>query len=384
MNTKHTTYEMQLLILCTKVSLSPNNILSIQHLSSNIETSYQTLIKLAYKHAVVSQLYHHFKSLFPEHPITLFLKPYYLSIVQRNIAMCAELIKVTQLFESHQIPTLCFKGPALATLIYGNITLRQYGDVDILIKKQDKEKAIALLETKHFYPEILLKKSTKKMFFDAVNVLGFQCSKKSVFMEIHWELLSKNYAIEWEEANLWDKTQSVSINQKQLKTLGHTNHFLYLCTHGSKHLYERLSWVSDIDHYIQTQDDLDWEDVLIQAKKLGISRMLHLSLHLTQSLLQTPLPQEVEKAMQLDIMAKKLAKKLTTLHFSKTQQKGKNIYSFKLLWDMREKTSDKLRFALYALFATKLDDFRFIQLPNYLAFLYPLVRPLRLIIKYLK
>lgn len=384
MDTKHIMPEMQLLLLCTKVSLSPEDIHTVQNIASKLQNPYKTLIQLAYSHAVVPQLYHTFNIHFPHHTITTTLKPHYLHIVQTNMAMSSALIDITQLLEAHQIPTLHFKGPVLATQVYNDITLRQYGDLDMLIRKEDKKAALSLLKTEGFTPEIVLQTRTKETFFSAVNVLGFQSPNKRIFVEVHWELLSKNYAIKWEESDLWGKTQSVIINKQPLQTLSHTNHFLYLCTHGSKHLYERLSWVSDIDHYIQTQPNLNWEEVITGSKKLGISRILSLSLYLVQYLLDTPLPSELKKAIAQDVMAKKLAKKLITLHFSHTQPSKKGFFTFTLLCDMREKRSDKIRFAWYALFATKLDDFRFIQLPRYLAFLYPFIRPLRLMIKYLK
>jgi len=384
MYTKYPTHEMQLLILCTKISLSPEDILIIEELTSKINTRYEILIKLAYRHAVVPQLYYTYKKHFPKYPLTHLLKPYYLNIVQTNMAMSTTLIQLIQLFNAHQIPTLCFKGASLAVQVYGDITLRQYGDLDILIKKEDKEKALYLLLKEDFVPEITLLSKAKKTFLASVNVLGFTSPQKQIFIELHWKLLSKNYAIEWEETHLWNNTQSVYINQQQLLSLSNTNHFLYLCVHGSKHLFERLSWVSDIDHYIHTQNDLDWKNILTQAEKLGVTRMLYLSLYLSHTLLQTPLPDVMKENISQDVMLKKLAKQLIVLHFSHTQQKEKGLHSFNLLWNMRENKSDKFRFVWYALFATKLDDFRFIQLPHYLVFLYPLVRPLRLLIKYLK
>ncbi|PTB83696.1 hypothetical protein C9926_01575 [Sulfurovum lithotrophicum] len=383
MDTQHTPDEIQLLILCTKVSLSPEDILSIEDLSFKIEMPYHVLIKLAYQHAVIPQLYHTFKTNFPEHPITQITKPYYFSIIQTNMAMSSDLIKITELLNSQYIHTLCFKGPGLATQAYGDITLRQYGDLDILIRKQDKDKALTLLFQKKYIPEITLHPYSKKTFFSKVNVLGFQSPQKHVFVEIHWELLSKNYAIQWDESNLWEETQNIYINEKQLKTLSHTNHFLYLCAHGSKHLYERLSWVSDIDHYIQTQS-LHWEEIFTEAKSLGIVRILLISLYLAKSLLNTPLPKEVTTKIAQDPIVKKIVKEIIFLHFSNILHNEKSIHSFRLLWNMREKVSDKLRFAWYALFATKLDDFRFIQLPPYLDFFYTVIRPLRLLIKYLK
>ena len=225
---------------------------------------------------------------------------------------------------------------------------------------------------------------TKKTFFDSVNVLGFETPKNNKLIEIHWELLSKNYAIYWEESLLWERTQTVLIDKHAVRTLNHTNHFVYLCVHGSKHLFERLSWVCDIDHYIQTQNDLLWEEIIVVAKKLGVLRMLFLSLNLSQTLLETPLPPHIKKQIANDKPTQILTQQLISSQFTNHPNNTKNINSFKLLFNMRENHKDKLAFAWQALFATKITDFKFIQLPNYLKFLYPLIRPLRLTLKYFK
>lgn len=384
MNTKQISNEMLLLLHCAPLSPSAIHISVIQNLLIAIDNNHSFLVRLAYKHAVFPLLYKTLKRHFPQHPLTIKLKPYYLNIVQTNMSITTELLKSVTLLNTHHIPTLCFKGPLLSALVYGDITLRQYGDLDILIHKKDKDKAMILLKKNAYIPEIKLKKQTKNTFLDAVNVLGFHSPKKDTFIEVHWGLLSKNYAIHWEERDLWKEREMIQIDRHPLETLSHTNHFLYLCVHGSKHLFERLSWVCDIDRYVQTQNDINWEEIFTHAKHLGILRILCLSLHLTHTLLNTPLPKEVEDKISHDALAKKLSQQLIDLQFTNSNTKPKGLYAFKFLWLMRENFIDKLRFTYYALFAAKFDDFKFIQLPNYLAFLYPLVRPLRLAIKYFK
>jgi len=384
MQTRQMTDEMRVLQLCAKVYPSSEDILTIENLVTKIDSSYLNLIALAHQHAVLPQTYHAFKTFFPKHPLTLLLKPHYLHIVKTNMSMVTQLLQVTQLFTRHEIPLLHFKGAVLAKLIYADITLRQYGDLDILIQKKDKQKALTLLNSEHFHPEITLNQHTRKTFFSAVNVLGFHDPKKHVFIELHWELLSKNYAISWREDILWGEIHPMQLNDHTVLTLSHTNHLLYLCTHGSKHLYQRLSWVCDIDRYIQTQNNLDWEEVFNRAKELSILRILSLSLHLTQTLLNTPLPLEVEKKISQDVLSKNLATQLSVLHFSDSTPIKKGLFSFKFLWNMRENIPDKLRFTWHALFTAKLDDFKMIQLPNYVSFLYVAVRPIRLGIKYFK
>ncbi len=143
------------------------------------------------------------------------LKANYMGISQRNMLMSAELLKLIKLLQENDIESLAFKGPTLAQMAYRDITMRQFGDIDILIRKKDRYKMMDLLMKENFIPEIDLKKSTKETFFDSVNVIGFHNPSTGVYIEIHWELLSKNYAIKWEEKVLWEKQETTLINQKE-------------------------------------------------------------------------------------------------------------------------------------------------------------------------
>lgn len=382
MTPKNSSPEMSLLILCAKLSHSDNDIHAIKTLYNSLST-YKKLLSLAYTHAMLPKLYIILHKYMGQTSAVANLKPYYMDNIQKTMLMSAQLIKLVQLLQSHDIPTLSFKGPILSQLLHNSVSVRQYGDLDVLIKKIDREKVIHILKERHFHPEIILHDTSEKTFFDAVNVLGFHTPKKDIFIEIHWELLSKNYAISWKEDKLWERTNTVYIDHFPIEALNTENHFLYLCTHGSKHLFQRLSWVCDIDHFIQTQKTLCWKEVIALAKELGILRMIYLSLNLCEKLFNTPLPLEVKQYILKDNTTLLLTKKIIDVHFSHNSTSTKSPRSFTLLLRMRENNFDKLKFIWHALFSPKFDDFKFVQLPFYLKYLYLFIRPLRLLRKYL-
>jgi len=378
---------LKFLIACSQTEPSENNIKFIQQFLSSIDT--QELIPLAIQHGILPLVYKTLKYLGTKHlmvntEILSELKAHYMRISQRNMLMSAELIRIVKLLKDNGIEALAFKGPTLSQMAYGDITLRQFGDLDILIRERDRFKMMDLLIQSQYTPEIDLKESTKKTFFDSVNVIGLYQTSIGVLVEIHWELLSKNYAIDWEEQSLWKKQESVAINKKIIPVLPVEQQLLYLCVHGSKHLFERLEWICDIDRSIRTHTDIDWVYLVNEADKLGIRRMLFFGLSLSQQFFSLPLPKQIEKAIAEDKDIPKLISKVIEINFSETSKKGKSYSSFGLLWSMRENLSDQLRFAWRGLFAPKFDDFLFIQLPKQLAFLYPVIRPFRLITKYFK
>jgi len=243
---------------------------------------------------------------------------------------------------------------------------------------------VDLLLGENYIPEIDLQEKTKKTFFDAVNVIAFFKPSTRIGIEIHWELLSRNYAIAWDESKLWDKQENCSIDHREIPVPPLEQLLLYLCAHGAKHLFERIEWICDIDRSIRENPNIDWTYLLNEAEKLGVKRILLLGLALCEELFELKLPDTMKAEIEKDKVLPKLISKIIEINFSKGQKEERSYSTFGLLLSMRENLSDKLHFTLRGLFAPKFDDFLFVQLPGYLAFLYPLIRPYRLLTKYFR
>lgn len=400
------------LIKCCQTDPSENDIEFIHSylhnaLSGNTHRVQQpdtkALITLANQHGILPLIYKTIKKLQPVtemprrhsgidpesgsslHMVINELKAHYQSIVQRNMLMSAELIRIMKLFREHNIEALAFKGPTLSQTAYGDITLRQFGDLDILIKRSDISPMIDLLISDGYVPELKLDKKMKDTVLNALNVMGFYKSASNILIEIHWELLSKNYAIRWDEGALWhQKSEHTTINNNSIQVLPHEEQLLYLCIHGAKHLFERLEWICDIDRSIKVNPDINWTYLLDEAEKRGVKRMLYLGLALCQQFFRLELPELIQENIKQDKVLQGLITKVIKMNFSGISQEEKSYSTFGLLYNMRENLSDQLRFILYGLFAPKFDDFKSIQLPKYLVFLYPILRPFRLVKKYMQ
>jgi hypothetical protein len=374
---------LKFMILCCKIHLDAEDKKDLNRYIYSKEIQIKLLILLSHRHAVLPQVYRTLKTYFPSHPMTLSFKPYYLKVVQKNISMGHSLCEVLKLFKKHHIEVLSIKGIALSAQVYYDTTLRQFGDLDFLILKKDKNKFYELLLEHHYIPEITLTPQMQKYFLNAANVLGFTTPSSS-FIEIHWELLSKNYAIMLEEPMLWEETALTHIYHTPVRTLNLDNQLLYLSMHGSKHMYSKLLWVSDIAHIVTHHKDICWKKIIQKAKNLGCHRMLLLSLSLAQTLLGLKLPSDIARHITKDKHVEHLQKTCLKLHYTKTQSSKKSIRSFQFLLRLRERKSDKIRFVIYALFLPKFNDFQTLNLSKHFTFLYPILRPLRLMLKYFR
>ena len=50
-----------------------------------------------------------------------------------NLYLTQEMLKLLSAFRKKGIPAIPYKGPVLAQAVYGNVGLRQFGDLDITV-----------------------------------------------------------------------------------------------------------------------------------------------------------------------------------------------------------------------------------------------------------
>ncbi len=377
------TQKLQFLINCCKSKPTRADIEQISAKISRFDiTELADITALAHTHGVLPLVFHavqtHAAGHISEKSIAP-LKKSYIITVAKNSRMTAEMIRLIRLLNENDIQALAFKGPSLSQLAYGDITSREFHDLDILIKRQDARRVAVLLTEDKYISEFSLAEDIADAYVGWVNVIGF---RKLERIEIHWDLLSINYAIHWPENSLWGNTDTTTIDGISIPIPAYNTHLLYLCAHGAKHLFERLEWVCDIDRMIRVTPDLNWQSLFEEAKERRIERILRLGLYLSHKLLSLPLPENIKTEVMNDAAVKDLGQRLIDMNFNTSDGQGRSYRSFFLLWRMRENRSDRIRFAYRAMFAPKFDDFIFIKLPRHLLFLYPIIRPFRLLAKY--
>jgi len=108
----------------------------IEHISSYIykyitdDTAIDDTITTISRHGLISLVYHTLRDLSTDIniPPTLLskLQAKYKLIAQKNMLLSAELIKILNLLNKHNIKAIPFKGPTLAQLAYGDITFNGY------------------------------------------------------------------------------------------------------------------------------------------------------------------------------------------------------------------------------------------------------------------
>lgn len=306
----------------------------------------------------------------------------YKEVARFNMLLSAELNRMTASLMEAGIHTIALKGPTLAQLAYGDITLRQFGDLDILVDEEHAFMAAnTVLNDGHTAPLPVALLSSRTYLnvakdYSLVGATGY------VHTELHWRLFEKKYTkADTVAINAKERTglQTVHINTKPIATLSNELLIVYLCLHGAKHAFERLLWLCDIDRMIRSCN-VDWEKASNIARDTHSLRSFHLGLRLTHALLHTPIPANVlsridtEKDNGLMPLTLQLMTRTKRVQGILNQNRQTFLYQLKLF----DTPSLALRFYLRTLFGTSTKDCQTFQLPDSIRFFYPFLRPFRL------
>ena len=165
--------------------------------------------------------------------------------------------------------------------------------------------------------------------------------------------------------------------------------FIYLCLHGSRHSWERLSWICDLNELINSKKDIDWKQISYDAKRLGCENILGFGLFLVDKFFGTkvalPNWDKIEKSQTFKEFAEQIENRLFDENAVNLDITERYSYHLKL----KERRWDRLKLHLHyqlwylqlIFFPNSLDKETF-KLPSWSNPIYYVIRPMRLFYTY--
>lgn len=304
----------------------------------------------------------------------------------RNLELVQEILTIVDLLETHNIPVIPIKGPVLAKTLFGDLALRQSGDLDLLVSKPHVSSAVALLGKLGYQMNQALNPGQDAAYRRYYSDFEMERPTKMIFAEVHWDLTPRVMAVRFDIDGIWERAQRIPFEGRQVLSLSPEDYLIFLCVHGSKHLWSRLNWICDIHEFLSTQTSIDWKRCLDLASKLGCERMLLLGLVLAEALLATEIPGPARERMRADPKARRLAGQIQA-DFFQDEPRPNVMEAFRPFLPLRERFRDRVLYRWRNVTTPRVNHFGIVSLPRSLWFLYvpiklaydygwrPLVRP---------
>ena len=290
-----------------------------------------------------------------------------------NLALAAELVKLIDALEALGIEVLAYKGPALAQQLYGDATLRQFRDLDILVAPADVLRTrdalcrLGYRESEPFNASLLRKHVASQCEWPMMG------SDSGTVIELHWALFPRYASLDLSVAELSRASVKVAIAGEPVRSLAPHHLALVLAAHGTKHFWYRLGWLVDFALVLRDCADADAARLIEGAARRGMRRIVLTSAALANSVLGINLTEAFDRAISGDASVRMLADHMERCVFSGIAPEDlltENV----LFLRSRERWSDRVKMVSRLAFTPGPEEWRVAAFPEWAEWLY---RPLR-------
>jgi Uncharacterised nucleotidyltransferase len=338
---------------------------------------WERLVELAHHHGLVPLLYRRLSNMMDatHSPGLEALRRKDQSNAHRALWLTVELLNICRHLQARGLEVLPYKGPVLAEALYGNVALRQFSDLDLLIRGEDLPRIKVALAELGYAPGLRLAQAAERDYLKSGYEYTFDGARGRNLLEIKWQILPRFYAIGFDVSDFFRRAVAVRIEGQKLHTLCDQDLMLVLCVHAAKHAWRQISWLSDIAHLARSRA-LDWIELRAEAERRGIVRIVTQTFLLAHKLLGAELPAQL--GAQKDADAEALTQRIVKLIVADEEFDPETIAYFRLMTELRERSRDRVSFWWRLLVTPGAGEWSAVQLPRPLFPLYRVVRVGRL------
>jgi hypothetical protein len=355
--------------------LPPGTIRSI--VSAPIQ--WNTLFTLAESHGVKPLLYRMLATVRDAVPVDEMplLEASYQTNLHRSLLISLEMIRVVDQLRAIGVDVLPYKGVALAETFYGDLALRQSGDIDLLIRSQDFFRIREALGQIGYQSHWSFSEPQQRAYLNSGYECAFDSAAGKNLLEVQWAIQPRFYAVDFDMEGLFRRAARAMVAGREMAAPSPEDLFLVLSLHAAKHVWGRLIWLCDLSR-IMNLPRLNWNWIGLEAEELGIVRILRTTLVLAERLLGTRIPDAAETCIPEDAEASNLAEEIQRRIVSQTGCDTESLAYFRLMLRLREKQTDRMRFLARLAFTPGPGEWAAIRLPEPLFPFYRVVRLSRL------
>jgi Uncharacterised nucleotidyltransferase len=370
--------EQELLLCCARTRLSAAVADRIRTLA-NADIDWSYLFDLAAKHTVLTLVWRTLEAVVPDAVPVVIAEGVREQIdvrVMHGHVLAKELADVMRLMEGAGIRCLSLKGPTLAVKVYGDLSLREFFDLDLLVHPASFERACAVLQ---------------EYGYTLATHPGWQAAfvRGPVAIDLHRAVTQYAYAVPVDFDRWWDRRQVLEIDGTSLPTLSTEDLLLLLSIQAARDTWGwtlHLRKLCDIAETATRPGGLDWLVVETEARRLHVRWMLAFALQLAVRLLGAELPTAAARLSAGSRSVRSLAERESedflaerVLH-PRSKLRGIAFHA-----QIRERLRDRLRpiwLNRRRLARLNARDRALVSLPRYLWPLYYALRPIRLLWAY--
>ena len=197
---------------------------------------------------------------------------------------------VLERFASEGISTLVLKGPATGVSAYGDPSLRNFADLDVLVRREavgaSRDLLLSLGFKPHYEPE------AEDRLLLAGHALEFM--RPTLKVELHTELMSRYLRVPFVNEEVWGTSRFVRCADASIRVLSPDIEFIFLAAHGAKHEWLGFRWICDVGHLARRLSREERLAVAARSRRLNSLKLVALAVQLVRDAFALECGEELE------------------------------------------------------------------------------------------
>ncbi len=343
-----------------------------------VDFDWNYFLKTVLKHKIAPITYLNLKKhadLIPN-DVYINLREFFNNNAKKNLFLLMELIKIIELFEKNEVAIISYKGPILAHMAYGDISLRQFNDLDFLVYSNEFKHAKELLESIGYESELDLDDFQEIKFIESQQEMKFFNSQKNITVDLHWKFSLLRSTL---ECSLTQATELINLHNRLIRSLQLEEMFLIICIHNSSHRWSNLSHLCDLYQFVLRNQNINWRKIESMAKKRGLKRIFIINILLIKNIFDLDLSHNLNGGEE-DLIAVGIVNQIqkNILEESKFSLFHELIITIRI----RDSMILGLQDVITNLFKATSYEWKKIPLPAQISFVYIFIRPFLLLTRY--
>lgn len=291
-----------------------------------------------------------------------------------SLGTAEQLGRIADALTARGLRFAAFKGVTLAIILYGDLSAREYTDVDLIVPAEALDEAEDVVEALGYVND-----HSDRRFRHAFQ--GYQrqlafTHPDQVTVDLHWDFTGSHLPFPLSPADIWGALEMVKVGHRYIPAIAGTDLALLLAGHGTKERWRSLGWVVDFAVLVERRSDLDWASIHARALAQGCGDNVLLACALAERLLGVAVPQALAlplgRSARVDRLAPTLIDELR--HGERGPKSVRNLADI----DVCDRRWDRIAASIKLALTPTASDYRAMPLPSSLWPLYRVTRPFRL------
>ena len=302
-----------------------------------------------------------------------------MAIAAFNLRAAEVLRRLQGLLAAEGIALVPVKGPALALLAYGSTSMRQFEDLDLIVRREELPRAVERLEAEGYRLREIPPTASRARHLASLQDWSMRRPGESPHLDLKPVLISHALSGPESAERMARACRPLAMDGgRSLSAPGAEAMLLAVCLDGANEMWAKLSSVADAGWLLGTASGADWEGLLREARRFGQRRSLLVGARLAERLLGVEPPEAFRRAFGEDPAAGRLAGRAAERMEGGMSLRTGIVRQMGFAFQTRERARDRWRLVVRTLFVPGAAELNGMALPDALHPLYSCARPFRL------